>query len=262
MTPARPHLRRSLLANDGFTLIELLVAMLVGTVVTGAAFSFLIFTTEDVSHITARVGVDQNARIALGRIVSELHSACVAPSVSPILEKSTKSTLVFVSQAGESAALSTVEKHEIIFTAPSGSSEGTLIEKSYPSTGGSAPNYTWSTTAKTTKLLTGVKETVYGSEAKPVFRYYRYYQAGDTLPAGDLTLPYGEINNSFTPAEPLTSAEALYIAKVTVAFTLAPEGKEAISFNKDRPVPLEDSVVFRLAPASEAAGNLPCSEKT
>ena len=50
---------------------------------------------------------------------------------------------------------------------------------------------------------------------------------------------------------------------MTVSFTLAPEGKESVSFNDDRPVALEDSAVLRLAPSSEKPRpNLPCSEKT
>ena len=47
-----------------------------------------------------------------------------------------------------------------------------------------------------------------------------------------------------------------------MSFTLAPEGKENVAFNHDRPVALTDSATFRLAPASETYDNLPCSERT
>jgi Tfp pilus assembly protein PilW len=246
----------SFAAEDGFTLIELLVAMISATVITMAAVSFLIFTTEDVSHISARVNVDQNGRVALQQIMSELHSACVAPNVVPILKESTEDKLQFVSETGEESAFPKVTEHEIVYTP----GKNTLTETSHEGTG-TAPNYVWSSTAKTRKLLAGVEQTKYGSEAAtPVFQYYRYYREGDTLPQGDSTTPFGE----FYPASiGANEKEAPYITKVKVSFTVAPEVREqGVSFNHDRPVALEDSATFRLAPASETIDNLPCAEKT
>ncbi|HTU80212.1 MAG TPA: hypothetical protein VMF09_15780 [Solirubrobacteraceae bacterium] len=246
--------------EGGFTLLELLVSMISLTVLLMAAFAFLQFTTEDVSHITARVGVDQNGRVAMQRIISELHSSCVAPNTVPIQAGSNEKELIFITGTGEKPAIEPVEKHELIFTEPSGTTEGTLVEKAYKSTGGTEGSYTWASTATTTKLLTGVEKTKYGAEQTPMFRYYRYYHAGDTIPAGDSSLPYGELYP--TALTSVSSTEAENIVKATVSFTVAPEGKEAVSFNHDRPVALEDSAVFRLAPASETATNLPCSPKT
>jgi prepilin-type N-terminal cleavage/methylation domain-containing protein len=251
----------SLRDERGFTLIELMVAMIMATILTMAAVSFLIFTGEDVSHITARVGVDQTGRVALQRVMSELHSSCVGPSIVPIQAGSNENDVMFVSESGEKSTVG-VYMHEIVYKKASGTTPGTLTEKTYESTGGTAPNYTWSAIpTTTTQLLTGIQQTKYASEpAIPVFQYYRYYRAGDTLPNGDTTTPYGE----FDPVaiKNPTSLEAAYITKVTVSFTVAPEGKEAVSFNHDRPVALEDSATFRLAPASETIDNLPCSEKT
>jgi prepilin-type N-terminal cleavage/methylation domain-containing protein len=250
--------------EDGFTLLELLVSMVMMVVLTLAAFSFLQFTTEDVSHITERVHVDQAGRTALERIMLELHSACVTTPVVPIQENSTAKVIKFTSQSGKESAFATVNEREIIYTAASGNKEGTLEEKIYPSTGSEKEGiYPFSTTASsTTKLLTGVEQTQYGSEpATPIFQYYRYYKTGDTIPVGDSTLPYGELNP--TPITgTLSKEEAEKITKVTVSFTLAPEGKEGVAFNHDRPVALTDSAVLRLAPASETYDNLPCSEKT
>jgi prepilin-type N-terminal cleavage/methylation domain-containing protein len=254
--------------EHGFTLIELLVSMLVATVITGAAFSFLIFTTEDVSHITARVGVDQSGRTAMQRIMSNLDSACYKASVAPIQLGSSASTLIFDSESGIQSSFATIEKHELAYTAASGSTEGTLIEKNYKSTGSKQVSgetiYEFPTTpTSTVQLLKGIEQTKYGSEtAVPIFRYYRYYHEHDSPPAGDAMPPYGEINPE--PIKTLTATEVPNVTKVTASFTLAPEGREAVSFNKDRPVALEDSTIFRLAPSSEAASNpnLPCSEKT
>jgi prepilin-type N-terminal cleavage/methylation domain-containing protein len=248
--------------ESGFTLIELLVSMIAMTVLTLAAVFFLEFTTEDVSHITERVSVNQKGRIAMENVMLRLHSACVSPSVAPILEKSNATTLTYISETGTQSALTTVQKHELIYTPASGSTEGTITEKTYNSESTSVPpNYTWSSTAASnTKLLKGVRETTYQGKSKPVFQYYRYYQSSDTNPV------YGELETSplTVPSGGFTKAEAAYITKVTVSFTLAPEGKESVGFNHDRPIVLEDSALFRLAPSSESSSNpnLPCSEKT
>jgi prepilin-type N-terminal cleavage/methylation domain-containing protein len=255
--------------NSGFTLIELLVAMAIGIVVSLSAFSFLGFATGDVSRINERIRVDQAGRIAMERIMLELRSACVSPSVAPIRAKSNESTIKFISEAGTASVLSEVHLREIIYTAASGGKKGTLVEKTYsriqPPIGKTEPEYTFSSTASsTTRLLTGVKLTETGSETVPIFRYYRYYKAGDTLPTGDTSTPYYEINTK----SPLSNAtmekeeEAKNVAKVSVSFTLAPEGTEPITFDHDRPIPLEDSVVFRLATSSESAHNLPCSPES
>ncbi len=245
--------------EHGFTLIELLVSMLVATVITGAAMSFLIFTTEDVAHVSARVGVDQGGRVALQHIISELNSGCYAPNAQPILTGSSSTTLLFEDEGGEASEFPTTEKHELIYTKGSGTTEGTLLEKAYVSK--AAHEYA-KTPTRTTLLLTGIQQTKYGSEeATPIFRYYRYYHEGDAPPQGQPTPPYGELDPAAI-ATPLTSTEAKYTTKVTVAFTLAPEGKEVVSFNHDRPVVLEDSALFRLEPSSEApsAKNLPCEK--
>jgi prepilin-type N-terminal cleavage/methylation domain-containing protein len=261
----RPHtmVPRRLRDERGFTLIELLVSMLAMTVVTMAAFSFLQFTTEDVSHITSRVNVDQEGRTALENVMLRLHSACVAQEVNPVLPQSSPTVLKFVSQAGTEPAFATIYEHEIIYSAAG----GTLVEKTYASTGPEKEgNYPFSSTASsTTKLLTGVRQTKYEGTETPLFQYYRYYHKGDTGPKGETEPPYGELNPNALKGgaeQKLTQEESESVVKVTVSFTLAPEGKEAVSFNHDRPVELEDSAVFRLAPSSQASSNpnSPCSE--
>jgi prepilin-type N-terminal cleavage/methylation domain-containing protein len=255
----------SMRAEHGFSLIELLVSMLMATVITGAAMSFLIFTTEDVSHITARVGVDQNGRLEMQRLISELNSACFQPTIHPILTGASASTLIFESEAGEGSEFPTVQKHEVVYTKGTGTTEGTLVEKAYVSTGtkesgGTITREYANGPTTTRRLLTGIRQTKSGAEEVPLFRYYRYYHEGDSPPQGSSAVPYGEIDPT-----PLTnpSAEAANITKVTVAFTLAPQGKEAVSFNHDRPVALEDSALFRLEPSSETptVKNLPCEKE-
>ena len=248
----------ALRSERGYTLIELLVAMVTGIIVTLAAFSLLDFTRSDVSRITDRAHVDQTGRVALENIMLQLHSACVAPLVTPIQPPSTATTIKFISESSPLNAykepvssLSTVRLREIIYTPAAGKSEGTLTEKSWPSSG-KAPNYTFNETEAPTerKLLTGVQQT----ESVPIFQYYRYYREGD------MGAKLGQLNPNPTTA--VVEAEAEVIAKVTVSFTVAPEGHESAFAKGDRAVALEDSAILRLAPSSEASGNpnYPCTQ--
>ncbi len=258
----------ALRGERGYTLIELLVAMVLGLVISMAAFGLLEFTTSDVSRITDRAHVDQTGRVALEKIMLQLHSACVAPTVTPVLPGSNEKIIKFISETSPVnkysepvSALSTVRLHEIIYTPAAGKTEGTLTEKSWPSFGES-PEYKFNEAELPTerKLITGVRQSI-NPETKavvPVFQYYRYYQTGD---AG---AKFGQLNPTPTPVPLVKEVEAEKIAKVTMSFTLAPEGKESATFGNDRPVVLEDSAILRLAPSSEASGspNLPCSQQT
>lgn len=262
----------ALRSDRGFSLIELLVAMLIGLIVSLAAFGMLEFTTSDVSRITERAHVDQTGRVALEKIMLQLHSACVAQSVTPIQAGSNAEKIKFISETSPlnkekepTSELGTVRLREVIYTPASGSAEGTLIEKSRPSTG-TPPEYKFTEKYSTeheqvVKLLTGVKQTT-NEETKlpiPVFQYYRYYQKSDTEPVyGQLDPAAMTITGSLKKEE----EEAKEIAKVTVSFTLAPEGKENTTLGNGRPVALEDSAIFRLETSSEASGttNLPCTQ--
>jgi type II secretory pathway pseudopilin PulG len=257
---------RSLADTHGYTLIELLIAMSMGIIVSLAAFYFLGFATSDVTRINERVHIDQTARASMEKIMLQLHSACVTPSITPIRAKSNETTIKFISEGSKESALTTVHEHEIIYS----STAGTLVEKSYqsiaPPTGGTAPNYTFPTAAtSTTTLLNGIRQSESGGKKIAIFRYYRYYQSKDSIPTGDTSIPYGELNPAeITPTALEKTAEAENVAKVTVSFTVTPEGKESSTFNHDRPVPVEDSAIFRLAPSSESSSNpnLPCSPQT
>lgn len=248
--------------EQGYTLIELVIAMALGTILLLAAFAFLEFTTSDVSRISARAQVDRTGRTALENIMLELHSACVAPSIIPIQPGSTGTTIKFISETsplntnGEPvSALATVGLHEITYEPASGKAQGTLIERSWPSSG-TAASYAFNTATAPTvhKLLIGVKQSG-EHENTPIFQYYRYYHEGDTEAKLGILDP--------NPTTALEKTETEDIAKVTVSFTLAPEGHEYTTFGSDRPVALEDSAVFRLETSSEAAGtaNLPCTHQ-
>jgi prepilin-type N-terminal cleavage/methylation domain-containing protein len=257
--------------QDGFTLIEVLVASLIAVVVSLAAFSILQLTTEDVSRITERTHADQTGRVALEKLMLQLHSACVAPEVNPVVKGSTAERIKFVSSSGKEPSFATgeIELHEITYN----NTEGTLKEAVYKNTGPetSEGNYPFpETTSSTTKLLTGVKRTKNSKgEEIPIFQYYRYYNSKDAIPTGDKEIPYGELDPTplTGPSGPpatgeLTQAEAESVVKVTVSFTLAPEHHESVIAKGHQPVALEDSAVFRLTPASTSSEHLnsACSE--
>jgi prepilin-type N-terminal cleavage/methylation domain-containing protein len=246
--------------EDGFTLIELMLAMVLGLIVSLMAFSLLNFTSRDVTRITDRVHVDQTGRVALERIIQELHSACVAPTIKPVLFHSTATTIKFISetstlneQHAPVSSLSTVKLHEIEYV-PATSS---LVERLRPSSGIS-PAFTFneSETPEPTShtLLTNVTPT----KSTAIFRYYRYWEESDT--GFKASEDAGKLNP--TPLIPATAIEAEAIAAVVVSFTLAPEGRAGAYAEGDRPVALEDSAILRLAPSSEASGlsNEPCTE--
>jgi prepilin-type N-terminal cleavage/methylation domain-containing protein len=258
--------------EHGYTMIELLIAMTIGSVVILAAFSLLRFTTSDVSRITARVHVDQRGRLALEKIMLELHSACVAPTVVPIREKSTENELRFISEYSPlnsekeptpTSELATVRLHRILYTPPTEKFQGTLIEESWPSTG-TPPHYKFneSETPTKVKLLNNIQQSL-NKEGKliPVFKYYRYYNEKDHEPT------YGQIDPTalnLPSSSPLTEKEAKNVTKVAISFSLGPEGSESATFANDRAVALEDSAIFRLAPSSETASesNLPCTTES
>jgi prepilin-type N-terminal cleavage/methylation domain-containing protein len=268
-----PHIRIS--GEHGFTLIELLIAMVLGLVVSLAAFSILEFTTSDVSRITNRAHVDQTGRVALEKIMLQLHSACVAVTITPIEPKSNENAIKFVSETSPLntnsepiSSLSTVKLHEIVYTPAGGGKPGTLTE-TYWSSSGTTPNFTFNNEHEAgteRKLLTGVERTEYEEAGKkfetPIFRYYRYYQAADSeVKLGKASL--GQLDPiPLTKAQLETVVEAEKVAKVTVSLTLAPEGKEGAFAKGDQPVALEDSAIFRFTPSSEEAANtnLPCAQ--
>ena len=254
--------------QHGVTLIELLVAMIMALVVSLAAFSILEFTTNDVSRITSRAHVDQTGRIALQKMMLALHSSCVALEVNPIVEGSTSVKLKFISASGTEPAFKIGEGylHEITYTPENVAKKepGTLKEATYKSTGEEtkAGNYPFSTTPTSsipTTLLTGVEQSESGGEKIPIFQYYKYFKNGETIPTGDPEAPYGELIPVSTG---FSKEEAERAAKVTIGFTLKPEGAESIIAKGDQPIALEDSAVFRLTPSSTSSAgiNAPCSE--
>jgi Tfp pilus assembly protein PilW len=167
----------------GFTLIETLVAILTGIVVTAALFAIL----EVSLHQSARAGdvvqASQLGRNTMTRMVDELRSSCIASEFTPIQEKSSNTELYFRNSYSEKAVPTSASEHKIVWT----EGTGALTDFTYPSNGGSWPNFTYSSTPSpaagtligeriSAQGTTSVKNKEGKSETipTPIFRYYKY----------------------------------------------------------------------------------------
>ena len=158
--------------QSGFTLVELLVVLLISMVVVIALFTFQDVVLRQSTRVFAEVDATQRARNTVESIENQLHSACMAENVVPIRDGSTGTSLTFVSKFGSAASLTPV-KHTIAWT---GATTQTLTDSSYAVTGGSSPNWTFSSTPSSTRTLLDHVQQV-GST--PIFRYYKYGIAAD-----------------------------------------------------------------------------------
>ena len=156
----------------GFTLVELLVSMMISVVVLLAIMAVVDVTTRGSARVASRVDADQRARVTLQRLFDELHSTCVAPNVLPVVASSNgyqsdDNNLIFLEQSGSSVS-PTPDEHVVTLA------NGTLTERIFPATGGTAPTWTFaSTPSSTTQLLTGVGPASSGGSdgaAVPVLR--------------------------------------------------------------------------------------------
>jgi hypothetical protein len=239
---SRPHAgtrlkRPDLRSETGVTLMEVLVASITSIVVGLALFATVDFAFRQTSSVAERVNANQRGRLAMEYVLTSLHSSCVAVSAVPILEKSKGEEMLLLSQTGEQAFFTSMTEHRIYLSGTS------LIDASYESTGGTAPNWTFpalTTTPKSTKtIVTGVSQT--GST--PLFRYYKY--EGGKLSTTELVTP-------------LSKEGAKTTAQVAIAFTVAPE-TTSIKSNVSRSIQVSDTALLRFDPASTIAQNTPCS---
>jgi Tfp pilus assembly protein PilW len=168
-------LRRLASDESGFTLMELLVGMFAGMVLVSGLFTILEVTLHQTTRTFSRVDATQRGRAALETIENELHSACYANSVTPIVgaDKSPGSTstqLVFWTQYGGDIN-PTPTQHMISFD----STAGTLSDTTYTTTG-SSPKWVAGSPTVTKQILPEVAQ----SGTTPVFQYYKLTSAGPT----------------------------------------------------------------------------------
>ena len=225
--------------ESGFTLIELMVSMVATIAVLSAILMMVTVATHNQDRIARRVDANQRGRPVMTRIINELHSACVAPRITPVLgdgtvNGSTGTQMTFLSQSG-SDVTPTPDKHVITLSGT------TLNESVYPATSGAAPSWTFSASpSSTTQLLTNVS-----APGGVMFRYFDFQN--------------GQL--STTPlAVPLSATSAGRTAYVTVSLTASPTGG-ASTQDLNSPITLSDSADLRLESASQVPSqdNMPCS---
>jgi Tfp pilus assembly protein PilW len=235
-----PYPLASVSAEQGFSLIELLVAMLTATVVAGALFAVLNFSTTQTATLSDKVQADQLGRTAMTHIADELHSACISPSFKPIREKSSETNLRFVTAYSEKAEITEAEIHEIVWN----KAAGTLIDYRAKNTGGESPStFTFpeprlEAKPKMTVLATNLSE----NESKaPIFQYFSYAPEtteGEKAPVSTLeTTPLAGAKT----ASGLSLAESETAASVLISYNAAAvDGKTA----RNRSTNLSTQVTF------------------
>jgi prepilin-type N-terminal cleavage/methylation domain-containing protein len=228
-------------SEHGFTLIELLVAMISSTVVAGALFAVLSFSTNETSTLADKVSSDQLGRIAMTRMINELHSACISPASVPIQEKSTESKLIFVNAYSNEAEIKSAEKHVIEYK------NNTLVEKNYASTGGTWPSFAFTDYEKneptrTVTIAKNVSQNGPEGEKVPIFQYFSYNEeTTESETAGVSTLNPTRLAGAKEPGEGLSSKEAASAAAVQISFNAA--SSDGLT-TKNRSFNLSNEVTF------------------
>ncbi|MEZ5078751.1 MAG: hypothetical protein R2725_15080 [Solirubrobacterales bacterium] len=222
----------------GATMVEVLVSIATGMVVLTGLTMVIVVTLHGSSRVSARVEATQTARIAVARVMEQLHSACVAPKIAPVRAGSSGSTVRFFRASGaEASAVAPIP------TLTEVRLEGEDLTQTEYATTGTAPNWaeTSTVTAPAHILVTGVSPITPGGS---IFTYYGYYE-------GALT--------QVVPSRTLTSGQASTVVEVRLALTATPRSSNPVA-DAGAPATIRDSAVMSLTPPSfnENANALPC----
>jgi Tfp pilus assembly protein PilW len=227
--------RISIREERGTTLVELLVAITAGVVVLAAVSAVAIASMRQTARISTQVEATQRARLVLGRVVEELHSACLAPEIAPVRENSSGTELRFLHQTGSAVAPTPILSKITL-------SGGTLTQTNYAETGGSAPLWTFNeaTPTSTETLMTKISPT---APSPSIFSYYSY--SNGVISPTPLVTPLSKSNASIT-------------TQVSIALTAAPPNTPVIY--ESAAANVQNSVLLRFSPASynTSVSDLPC----
>jgi hypothetical protein len=248
----------SLGAEHGTTLMEMLVTMLAGIIVLGALLATLEFSLRQEAQISDRVQSNRIGRLAMTKMVDELHSACTgfgataiqappAGTVTAPLASTGPVDLWFLSAYGNASSGKAVpipSEHDVHWEATgalttAGRPLGTLTDYSFANTGGEAPTWTFpklETKNATARLLAAnvIPPAIEVEGKKALFQYYDYNASGQLE-----ILKWAEIPHSVEEQE---------VAKVAIGFTQAPENGNT-QVELDRTAAFSDSVVLRFNPS-------------
>lgn len=222
----------------GTTMVELLVSISGTLIVMMAVVTLTTAVLHHQDRITRRVDANSRGRPVMTRMVQELHSACVTSHITPIRRDpagvaSTGTSINFLSKAG-SAVGPIPDLYTVSLTGT------TLRESVYRSTGGTAPNWAFSSTPTSNRvLLTNVT-----APGGAVFRYFAYVN--------------GALSTTPLPT-PLTDANAALTSYVTISFNSLPS-RGVSSQDLGSPLLISNGVDLRLENAGQFPNqdNLPC----
>jgi len=264
LTAAHKRVVERIRQDAGFTLVELLVTMVAGIVVLSALYTILDVTLRQTTNTFTRLDSTGRANVILAGIENELHSACVAVGETPVqggangTQVSDANDLVFLSQYGTAASPTPVE-HKISYSATT----KRLTDTTYATTGGQAPNWTFGTTASSTKiLLTNVTQ----NGTTPIFQYFAYEPYTDANGNTDMMLMDGSAAVPGTSSLPnpdplsdstgLSATDAVSTAEVMINMVVGGAGHANENTNiLGTATPVTDSVVFRFTPAADQSGS-------
>jgi Tfp pilus assembly protein PilW len=230
---------RAIRDEGGFTLVELLMTMITSLIIMSAIVMMLTTSLRNQDRINRRVDSNQRVRPVMTHMIQELHSACIAPRMTPIIgdgstNGSTGTRISFLSKSGATVT-PTPDLHVISL------SGGTLSESVFPATGGAQPGpWTFSATpSSTTQLLTQVS-----APASGMFQYYDFVN--------------GQVDTSPTSV-PLSATDAAKTAIVKVTMSSSPT-KGVSTFDPGSPLVVSNSADLRLENAGQFPNqdNLPC----
>lgn len=221
----------SLRSERGFTIVELLVGMIVGLIVTFAAFAILDRAFTANREAAERTEASQRARLGMDRIVQTLRSqVCIGPERAALSAADANSLTVLVDLSGGQAA---PERRQIVYSPTA----RTITESVYPGTG-TFPNYTYPTSPTSTRT---VLANVGPADAAPLFRYYALDASGGR--GANVALPV-----------PLSQADLSRTARIAVGFTARSERATDDRFATT----LHDDVFVRSADPTNPTGGFTC----
>jgi type II secretory pathway component PulJ len=212
--------------EEGTSMVEVMVGLAMGMIVLAGLAMLLIVVTRGNARIGARAEASDNANVTMTRIMTELHSACVEPTVAPVQEGSKPNLLIFKrgSYGGQSSATAGAITTEIEYL-----NNGTLVERP---TGPGGLQRTMLTNVGLAKNPEKPAETV------PVFRYFNYTVNGET-PFAMTSNKLGAINAGLT-------------ILVKVAFKASPKSEPVA--DAGAATEIENSATLRLTPPTYREG--------
>lgn len=226
-------LKRLAREERGTTLTELMVGMGAALMILGGMTIVTLVTMSTTNRVSARVNATQQSRLALTRVVDQLHSACIAPKVPPIRRYSSGTELQFVRATGSEVVPTPVLTKIAL-------KEGALVQNDYAWKSGTAPFWTFeeATPIRTSTLYDRISPVA----GKPIFSYYGY--ASGAISPTPLATPLSELDASRT----------IYVTVLFMALPRRHSGEDAT------PARIQGSASLRLTASSynPNAPSLPC----